>query len=145
MNLFADIRALVLDALSALQADGALPRDLDLSPVTVEPPRDAGHGDMATNAGMALSKAAKLNSHALAEALAPKLLADPRVAGVEVAGPGFINITLSPEVWRGAVRAALVAGNDTCRARTVADYIAGMTDRFALQEHKVLTNPGARA
>ena len=116
MNLFADIRALVLDALAALQAEGALPADLDLSPVTVEPPRDAAHGDMATNAAMALAKAAKVNPRALAEALAAKLRADPRIDGAAVAGPGFINLSLSPEVWRGAVRAALRTGADYGRA-----------------------------
>jgi arginyl-tRNA synthetase len=116
MNLFADIRALVLESLSALAAEGALPGGLDFSPVAVEPPRDASHGDMATNAAMALAKPAKMNPRALAEALAPKLAADPRVASAEVAGPGFINLRLADGVWREALRAALTAGADFGRS-----------------------------
>jgi len=116
MNLFADIRALVLESLSALAAEGALPAGLDFSPVAVEPPRDAAHGDMATNAAMALAKAAKMNPRALAEALAPKLAADHRVASAEVAGPGFINLRLSDAVWRDVLRAALAAGADFGRS-----------------------------
>ena len=70
MNLFAEIRALVVDALGQMAADGALPAGLDLSAVSVEPPRDAAHGDMATNAAMVLSKPAAMQPRAIAEALA---------------------------------------------------------------------------
>ncbi|TVQ58436.1 MAG: arginine--tRNA ligase [Rhodobacteraceae bacterium] len=110
MNLFAEIRGLVLDALSGMVADGALPPDLDIAVVSVEPPRDPGHGDMATNAAMALAKPARMAPRALAEALAPRLAADHRVETAEVAGPGFINLRLASSVWRNAVRAALEAG-----------------------------------
>ncbi|MFN3613102.1 MAG: arginine--tRNA ligase [Rubrimonas sp.] len=116
MNLFADIRALVIDALTALRAEGALPAETDFGPVTVEPPRDPAHGDMATNAAMALARAARMNPRALAEALAPRLSADSRVASVEIAGPGFINLRLAPDVWRGALKAALAAGGDYGRS-----------------------------
>ena len=116
MNLFADIRALVLDSIAALQGRGVLPAQLDLSAVAVEPPRDPGHGDMAVNAAMALARAAGLKPRALAEALAPLLAADARVASAEVAGPGFINLRLADEVWRGAVAAALAAGPDFGRS-----------------------------
>ena len=116
MNPFADIRALVLDALAALKRDGALPEGLDCSAVAVEPPRDAAHGDMATNAAMALAKPAGKNPRALAEALAARLAADPRVRSAEVAGPGFINLTLADAVWREALRAALAAGPDFGRS-----------------------------
>jgi arginyl-tRNA synthetase len=116
MNLFADIRALVLDSLAALAADGALPGGLDLSAVSVEPPRDASHGDMATNAAMALAKPARMNPRALAEALAPKLAADPRIDAAEIAGPGFINLRLSDAVWRDGLRAALDLGPDFGRS-----------------------------
>jgi arginyl-tRNA synthetase len=116
MNLFADIRALVIDALTALRAEGALPAETDFGPVTVEPPRDPAHGDMATNAAMALARSARMNPRALADALAPRLSADPRVASVEIAGPGFINLRLAPDVWRGALKAALVAGGDYGRS-----------------------------
>ncbi len=110
MNLFADIRALVIDALGALQAEGTLPAGLDFANVSVEPPRDAAHGDMATNAAMVLAKPAGMPPRAIAEALAAKLMADPRVAGADVAGPGFLNMALAPAVWHGILRSALIGG-----------------------------------
>lgn len=110
MNLFADIRALVVDALAAMQAEGSLPAGLDFANVAVEPPRDAAHGDMATNAAMVLAKPAGLQPRVIADGLAAKLLADPRVAAADVAGPGFLNLRLSSTVWQGIVRAALEQG-----------------------------------
>jgi len=107
MNLFADIRALVLDCLDQMVTDGTLPAGLATAAVSVEPPRDAAHGDMATNAAMVLAKPAKMNPRVIAEALAAKLLADPKVAVAEVAGPGFLNMRLDPQVWQGVVKAAL--------------------------------------
>ena len=107
MNLFADIRALVLDCLDQMVAEGTLPGGLATAAVSVEPPRDAAHGDMATNAGMVLAKPAKMNPRVIAEGLAAKLLDDPRVAVAEVAGPGFLNMRLVPEVWQDVVKAAL--------------------------------------
>ncbi|TAG30829.1 MAG: arginine--tRNA ligase [Rhodobacterales bacterium] len=110
MNLFADIRALVVAELEALMAAGVLPPGLDLAAVAVEPPRDAGHGDMATNAAMVLAKPAGQQPRAIAEALAVKLMEDPRIAGADVAGPGFLNLRLVPGAWQGLVRAVLVEG-----------------------------------
>ncbi|PJI92063.1 arginyl-tRNA synthetase [Yoonia maricola] len=107
MNLFADIRALVLDCLDQLVVEGKLPAGLATAAVSVEPPRDASHGDMATNAAMVLAKPAKMNPRVIADALAAKLLADPRVAVADVAGPGFLNMRLDPQVWQGVVKAAL--------------------------------------
>ena len=107
MNLFADIRTLVLACLDQLVAEGTLPEGLATAAVSVEPPRDAAHGDMATNAAMVLAKPAKMNPRVIAEALAAKLLADPKVAVAEVAGPGFLNMRLVPEIWQGVVKAAL--------------------------------------
>jgi arginyl-tRNA synthetase len=107
MNLFADIRTLVLTCLDQLVAEGTLPAGLATAAVSVEPPRDAAHGDMATNAAMVLAKPAKMNPRVIADALAAKLLADPKVAVAEVAGPGFLNMRLVPEVWQGVVKAAL--------------------------------------
>ena len=107
MNLFADIRALVLSDLAAMVEAGDLPAGLSFDNVTVEPPRDAAHGDMATNAAMVLAKPAKMNPRVIADALAAKLLADPRVALADVAGPGFLNMRLDPQVWQGVVKAAL--------------------------------------
>ncbi|NIY73127.1 arginine--tRNA ligase [Marivivens donghaensis] len=107
MNLFSDIRALVVDCLDALVAEGALPEGLDFQNVAVEPPRDPLHGDMATNAAMVLAKPAKMNPRQIAEALAAKLLADPRITIAEVAGPGFLNMRLDGSVWQGVVKTAL--------------------------------------
>lgn len=110
MNLFAEIRAAVLAALDAMVAEGTLPAGLDFANVAVEPPRDAAHGDMATNAAMVLAKPAGQPPRTLAEALVARLAADARIAGAEVAGPGFINLRLVPEAWNGVVRAALESG-----------------------------------
>ena len=116
MNLFADIRALVTDSLEALAAQGALPAGLELTNVAVEPPRDPAHGDMATNAAMVLAKPARMKPRDIAEALAPLLEADARVASAEVAGPGFLNLRLAPSVWRAAVATALAQGSDFGRS-----------------------------
>jgi arginyl-tRNA synthetase len=107
MNLFADIRSLVIDCLDALAAEGQLPTGLDHANVSVEPPRDAAHGDMATNAAMVLAKPAGLKPRDIAEALAGTLAADPRIAQAEVAGPGFLNMRLAAPVWHDVIRAAL--------------------------------------
>jgi arginyl-tRNA synthetase len=116
MNLFADIRALVLDCLDAMAAEGGVPAGLDPAAVTVEPPRDAAHGDMATNAARVLAKPAGLPPRQIAEALAARLAADPRIAAAEVAGPGFLNLRLAPAVWQGLVRGVLAAGADYGRS-----------------------------
>ena len=110
MNLFAEIRNLVLENLAALAGSGVLPAGLDMAAVTVEPPRDAAHGDMATNAAMVLSKPAGLAPRVIAEELAARLLADPRVLAADVAGPGFLNLTLAPSMWQGVIKAALTDG-----------------------------------
>ncbi|WP_407493250.1 arginine--tRNA ligase [Pseudooceanicola sp. MF1-13] len=110
MNLFADIRATVLDALSAMQTEGQLPEGLDFANVTVEPPRDAGHGDMATNAAMVLAKPAKMKPRDIADALAARLAADERITSAEVAGPGFLNLRLEPGVWVDVVKTVLEQG-----------------------------------
>ncbi|WP_296417227.1 arginine--tRNA ligase [Pseudooctadecabacter sp.] len=107
MNLFADIRALVLDCLEAMTAEGVLPGGLSFDNVTVEPPRDAAHGDMATNAAMVLAKPAGAKPREIAETLAARLVADGRVASADVAGPGFLNLRLAVDVWGEVVRAAL--------------------------------------
>ncbi|CAM5484804.1 arginine--tRNA ligase [Frigidibacter albus] len=109
MNLFSDIRALVIRNLEAMAAEGALPAGLDMAAVSVEPPRDPAHGDMATNAAMVLAKPAGQSPRVIAEALAARLAADPRLTTAEVAGPGFLNLRLSPAEWQGVVRAALRA------------------------------------
>jgi arginyl-tRNA synthetase len=107
MNLFADVRGRVLACLDQMVTDGALPPGLNMDAVAVEPPRDAAHGDMATNAAMVLAKPAGQNPRAIADALALKLAADPMIAHAEVAGPGFLNMRLRPAAWQGIVKSAL--------------------------------------
>ncbi|MDU8926793.1 arginine--tRNA ligase [Alisedimentitalea sp. MJ-SS2] len=116
MNLFSDIRTLVIQSLEAMLDEGTLPRDLDFANVAVEPPRDAGHGDMATNAAMVLAKPAKMKPRDIAEALAGKLAADDRIVSAEVAGPGFLNLRLDTGVWQGVVKAALSEGAEFGRS-----------------------------
>src|SRR5262245_36646262 len=95
--------AIVLDKVHAagreLIAAGVLPGGADPSRVVVEPPREAAHVDMASNAAMVLAKDAGRKPRELAEAFAGKLAADPLIAKVEIAGPGFINLTLKPVAW----------------------------------------------
>jgi arginyl-tRNA synthetase len=110
-HLFADVLARVHAVCGVLAAEGGWPAGIDLSRVVVEPPRDAAHGDMATNAAMVLAKEAKAKPRDLAEAIAAKLRADDLIASVDVAGPGFINLTLKPEAWSDALRTVLREGD----------------------------------
>ena len=107
MNLFAEIRSLVNDSLQQMQAQGDLPDGLSFDAVTVEPPRDAAHGDMATNAAMVLAKPSRCKPRDIAQRLATLLSADPRLASVEVAGPGFLNLRLASTLWADVLRAIL--------------------------------------
>ncbi len=116
MNLFSEIRVAVIDALTAMQAEGKLPEGLDFKNVAVEPPRDALHGDMATNAAMVLAKPAKMKPRDIAEVLAAKLAEDARVQVAEVAGPGFLNLRLAPVLWQGVVKAVLDGGQNFGRS-----------------------------
>lgn len=109
-HLFADVLARVLKACAALVEDGALPAGLDLSRIVVEPPKDAAHGDMATNAAMVLAKDAKAKPRDLAEWIVTKLRADDLVENAEIAGPGFINLTLKLQVWSDVLRDLLREG-----------------------------------
>ncbi|MGY2050197.1 arginine--tRNA ligase [Methylobacterium sp. JK268] len=110
MNIFAAFEERIGEALAHLTRAGHLPEGLDLSRVVVEPPRDASHGDLATNAALVLAKEARANPKALAELIAAELRQDPRVVEASVAGPGFLNLRLAPEVYGDVVRAALRAG-----------------------------------
>ncbi|MBO0716338.1 MAG: arginine--tRNA ligase [Rhizobiales bacterium] len=111
INIFAEMLERVRAASEALVAAGVLPSGIDQSRVSVDPPRDAGHGDMATNAAMVLAKDAGRKPRELAEAIAEKLRADALVAKAEVAGPGFVNITLRPAAWADTLRAAVKLGS----------------------------------
>jgi arginyl-tRNA synthetase len=116
-NIFAAVLDKVRVANAALAAEGVLPAGIDQSRIVVEPPREAAHGDMATNAAMVLAKDARKKPRELAEAIADKLRADAQIEKVEVAGPGFINLTLKPAAWIGALRAVLEAGADYGRSK----------------------------
>ena len=117
-NLFAEMLGRVIAANEQLQAKGILPAAIDLSRITIEPPRDASHGDMATNAAMVFAKEAGKKPRELADALVEVLRSDPMIETVAIAGPGFINMTLKPQAWLGALRAVILAGADYGRSRT---------------------------
>jgi arginyl-tRNA synthetase len=112
MNVFSVFTAHVQSAVKALAAAGVFANPPDLLRIVVEPPREASRGDLATNAAMALAKEAGLKPRDLAERLAVELGKRAEITGVEVAGPGFINLTIDPAVWRDALRAAILAGPD---------------------------------
>jgi arginyl-tRNA synthetase len=110
-HLFATMLAAVQGATTAVLGTGA-----DVSRIVVEPPRDPTHGDMATNAAMVLAKEAGKKPRELAESIAAKLRGDGKVASVDIAGPGFINLALKPHVWNEELRLVLDAGRDYGRS-----------------------------
>ncbi len=110
---FADRIGTILDD---LQATGDLPAGLDRRNVTVEPPRDPSHGDLATNAAMVLAKPAGKNPRALADLIVPRLSALPEIASAEVAGPGFINVRLTDARLREELAEILTSGTDYGRS-----------------------------
>lgn len=110
MNVFAIFAQRVKDAAGALVAAGSLPATLDLARIVVEPPRDASHGDIATNAAMVLAKDAGMKPRDLAELIAAQLRSDADIEKVDIAGPGFINLTLKAEFWPRVLAAVLEAG-----------------------------------
>src|SRR6516164_2096463 len=111
LHLFADVLARVHAICASLATEGRWPDGNDFSRIVVEPPRDASHGDMATNAAMVLAKEAKSKPRDLAEAIAARLRADDLIAKVDVAGPGFINLTLKPKAWAEALLTVLGEGD----------------------------------
>ncbi len=115
-TLYAAFSAHIATALDALEAAGVLPPGLNRGPITVEPPRDPAHGDLATNAAMVLAKPAGTNPRALAEALVAKLAKVPDVISAEIAGPGFINLRVAPKAWLSELRAIAAAGDDYGRS-----------------------------
>jgi len=110
MNFFNTFRDTVIDKLEDLAKAGQLPAGLDFTRVTVEPPRDPSHGDLATNAAMVLAKAAGSPPRAIAEPLAEALRSADAVESVEVAGPGFINLRLAADFWQARLAEILQAG-----------------------------------
>jgi arginyl-tRNA synthetase len=109
MNIFADFNDRIIKAVEALDLKDKDGNSADLSRITVEPPRDASHGDLATNAAMVLGKPTGQNPRALAEKLAEALRADGDVAAVEVAGPGFVNLRLDSRYWQAHLAALIGA------------------------------------
>ena len=116
MNVYALVHSRILAALRALQADGVLAQGLDFTNVEVVPPRDAAHGDLACNAALVLAKAAKAKPRDIADKLAARLEGDADIDKIEVAGPGFLNLSLRPAFWHGVVAAILKEGPDYGRA-----------------------------
>jgi arginyl-tRNA synthetase len=110
MNPYRHFIGVIEAALGAMQAAGELPAGLDFSAITAEPPRDAAHGDIATNAAMVLAKAAKKKPRDIADALLPRLKANPDVVDGAVAGPGFINLKLADSFWLERLRECLKDG-----------------------------------
>lgn len=109
LNVFSDFHGHVLHAIHDLQGEGYLLPDLDISRVTIEIPKDSTHGDMATNAAMVLAKVAGKSPRELATKIIEKLQNNPDIADVQIAGPGFINMTLTPAFWQNQLRAILCA------------------------------------
>lgn len=116
-TIHAAFAAHVSAALDALEAEGALPAGLPRGAVAVEPPRDAAHGDLATNAAMVLAKPAGMNPRSLAELLVAKLEALPEVVEAAIAGPGFINLRVAGDAWRAELHAIASLGGDYGRSR----------------------------
>ncbi len=117
MTLYTRFAAHIDAALDTLAAAGTLPAGLDRKNVTVEPPRDTSHGDLATNAAMVLAKPAKTNPRVLADALVVELSKLEDVASASVAGPGFINMKLTDDAWRAELAAIPEAGADYGRSK----------------------------
>ena len=107
MNLYAHFASRIADTLDALKADGILPAGAAMKAVSVEPPRDASHGDLSTNAAMVLAKPAAMKPRDLAEKIAASLSEDEAVEAVDIAGPGFINLTLKASFWPKIVASVL--------------------------------------
>src|SRR6266508_1581814 len=116
MDVFAGFQGRVLAAVQQLKHDGVVPHEASIEGITLEPPKDASHGDLATNAAMVLAKAAGKPPRALAERLAPLIAADRHVGKVEIAGPGFINLTLALSFWPSVLRMVLEQGESYGRS-----------------------------
>ncbi|MEQ1725737.1 MAG: arginine--tRNA ligase [Sphingopyxis sp.] len=163
MTIYTTIASHLDAALDALEAEGALPAGLPRTAITLEPPRDASHGDMATNAAMVLAKGAGTNPRALADAIVAKLAACDTIISADIAGPGFINLRLDEDMWRSelalitrlagdygrsisgggtTVNIEYVSANPTgpmhmghCRGAVVGDALANL---LAYSGHKVV-------
>lgn len=102
MNIYNNILLQIKQICESLSAFGKVPQG-DLSRLTAEPPKDASHGDIATNAAMILAAQAKSNPREIAALLVEEIKKLPDITGAEIAGPGFINIRLKPETWQAVI------------------------------------------
>jgi arginyl-tRNA synthetase len=116
MDVFAGFHGHVLAAVQQIKHDGVVPHEASVDGITLEPPKDASHGDLATNAAMVLAKAAGKKPRELAERIVPLLASDPFIDNVEIAGPGFINLTLAPAFWPSVLRMVLEQGESYGRS-----------------------------
>jgi arginyl-tRNA synthetase len=116
MTAFEHVESLIVKALDAMKADGTLPADLAIPAIEVEFPRDPTHGDLASNAAMVLAKPARMKPRDIAEALKAKLLDAAIIDEIEVAGPGFLNLTFKPSFWQQVVREVDKQGEQYGRA-----------------------------
>jgi len=112
MNIFETFSARLAAILTGLAEGGRIPAGLSTTRVVVEPTKDPAHGDLAINVAMVLAKEAGLAPRALAELIVAELAADEDVAKAEIAGPGFINLTLRPAVFTQVLRSAVLAGTE---------------------------------
>ena len=116
MSVFAGFHGRVLAAVQQLKHDGVVPADANIEGITLEAPKDASHGDLATNAAMVLAKPSGLTPRDLAQRLAPLIAVDANVASVEIAGPGFVNLTLERAFWPRVLRMVLEQAGDYGRS-----------------------------
>jgi arginyl-tRNA synthetase len=128
LHLFADVLGRVHAVCAAMAGEESWPEGVDFSRIVVEPPRDPSHGDMATNAAMVLAKGARAKPRDLAERIAERLRLDTLIAKVDVAGPGFINLTLQPSAWSEALRSLLregaLYGRISGRGKVNVEYVS---------------------
>jgi arginyl-tRNA synthetase len=130
LNVYALVLGRVVAALEALAREGALPAGLDTSNIEVSPTREASHGDLASNAALVLAKPARMKPREIADKLAATLASDSDIAKVEVAGPGFVNMTFQPAFWQRVVMGILEQGTDYGRSglgkgeRTDVEYVS---------------------
>jgi arginyl-tRNA synthetase len=111
MDVFIGFHGHVLAAVQQLKHDGVVPQDASVEGITLTAPKDPTHGDLATNAAMVLAKVAKIPPRKLAERIVPLIASDPGIEKVEIAGPGFINLTLARAFWPSVLRMVLEQGD----------------------------------
>lgn len=117
MNIFNEFEDIVKQNVSNIIAHQQAPDDLPIDAITVQPPRDPSHGDMATNGAMVMAKPLGVKPRDLADKLVTALSGHKDIAAAEVAGPGFINMTLKPEFWQNVVTDILRQGGDYGRSQ----------------------------